>query len=110
MILCTVTDQRREAIAGDAVGVLLVVAVTETLIHRGRPQRIGSTLRSIWSVMSASYLSSAGHHRPAPATSLDFGDGFGFAFPDGGLQRGVVEFVLVGVGFGEVGDGLVELV
>src|SRR5271169_722744 len=41
---------------------------------------------------------------------LDFGGGFGFAFLDGGLERGVVELVLVGVGFGEVGDGLVELV
>jgi len=32
------------------------------------------------------------------------------AFLNGGLERGVVAFVLVGVGFGEVSDGLVELV
>ena len=40
--------------------------------------------------------------------ALDFGGGFGVAVHDGGLERGVVELVLVGVGFGEVGDGLVE--
>ena len=52
-----------------------------------------------------------GRSPPArPATSLDVAGGLGFAVFDGGLQRGVVEFVLVGVGFGEVGDGLVELV
>ena len=40
---------------------------------------------------------------------LDFGRGFGPAVFHRGLERGVVEFVLVGVDFGEVGDGLVEL-
>jgi hypothetical protein len=39
---------------------------------------------------------------------LDFSGGSGFAVFDGGLECGVVVFVLVGVGFGEVGDGLVE--
>ena len=40
---------------------------------------------------------------------LDLGGDFGSALLNGGLERGVVAFVLVGVGFGEVGDGLVEL-
>src|SRR5215468_12414373 len=35
---------------------------------------------------------------------LDLGAGFNFAFFYGGLKRGVVAFVLVGVGFGEAGD------
>jgi hypothetical protein len=39
---------------------------------------------------------------------LDFGRGSGLAVFDSGLERGVVAFVLVGVGFGEVGNGLVE--
>jgi hypothetical protein len=38
----------------------------------------------------------------------DFGGRLGSAVFDGGLERGVVAFVLVGVGFGEVGDRLVE--
>jgi hypothetical protein len=45
---------------------------------------------------------------PPRRQHLDLGGGFGFAVFDGGLERGVVAFVLVGVGFGEVGDGLVE--
>ena len=43
------------------------------------------------------------------ADALDLGGRFGSAVFDGGLERGVVAFVLVGVGFGEVGDRLVEL-
>jgi hypothetical protein len=39
---------------------------------------------------------------------LDLGGRLGSAFLDGGLERGVVAFVLVGVGFGEVGDRLVK--
>ena len=52
-------------------------------------------------------------HREAEAALhlvLDLGSGFGSALLNGGLERGVVAFVLVGVGFGEVGDGLVELI
>ncbi len=33
---------------------------------------------------------------------LDLGGGLGLAVFDGGLEGGVVAFVLVGVGFGEV--------
>src|SRR5271165_1701341 len=44
-----------------------------------------------------------------PGCLLDFGGGLSLAVFDRGLERGVVAFVLVGVGFGEVGDGLVEL-
>ncbi len=40
---------------------------------------------------------------------LDFGRGFCLALFYGGLERGVVAFVLVGVGFGKVGDRLVAL-
>jgi hypothetical protein len=43
-----------------------------------------------------------------PWCLLDLGGGFGPAVFDRGLERGVVAFVLVGAGFGEVGDGLVE--
>ena len=43
------------------------------------------------------------------AAASDLGDGLGFAVLDGGLELGVVELVLVGVGLGEVGDGVVEL-
>jgi len=44
----------------------------------------------------------------AGARVSDFGGRLGSAVFDGGLERGVVAFVLVGVGFGEVGDRLVE--
>ena len=40
---------------------------------------------------------------------LNLGGGFCPAVFHRGLERGVVAFVLVGVGFGEVGDRLVEL-
>ena len=49
------------------------------------------------------------HPAPPSIAALDFGGGLGLTVLDGGLERGVVELVLVGVGFGEVGDGLVEL-
>jgi len=44
----------------------------------------------------------------AGALVSDFGGRLGSAVFDGGLERGVVAFVLVGVGFGEVGDRLVK--
>jgi hypothetical protein len=49
------------------------------------------------------------HAGVKPSASLDLGDGFGLAVLDGGLERGVVAFVLVGVGFGEADDRPVEL-
>jgi len=43
-----------------------------------------------------------------PGPVLDLGGRLGSAVFHRGLKRGVVAFVLVGVGFGEVGDRLVE--
>lgn len=54
-------------------------------------------------------------HRRGPGAAsrkagpLDLGAGFGLADSHRGRKRGVVAFVLVGVGFGEFGDRLVEL-
>jgi hypothetical protein len=41
---------------------------------------------------------------PGGCRWLDPGDGFGSAVLDSGLERGVIELVLVGVGFGEIGE------
>jgi len=46
---------------------------------------------------------------PELVSLLDFCGGLCRAVFHCGLERGVVAFVLVGVGFGEVGDRLVEL-
>ena len=47
---------------------------------------------------------------PRVAGSSDPGDGFHRAFSDSLLESGVVPFVLVGVGLGELGDRSVECV